>query len=172
MHSVLLSDHDTGRGIEPGWFYRKDSAVIMVFRDQGSTFRKLASVSHDHGLTLTRPQLIYTPDSRSKQSAGNLPDGTAYMINNPSGNRDRFPLVITLSSDGYVFDRAFLLCSGGEYLQPMRFSGKYKRKGYSYPKSVVWGKYLYVSHATNKEDVEVTRIPIENHFAGQKKGQP
>lgn len=172
MDSVLLAEDGTGRAIEPGWFYTKDSAVIMVFRDQGSTFRKLASVSNDHGLTWTTPQLIDTPDSRSKQSAGNLPDGTAYMINNPSGNRDRFPLVITLSSDGYVFDRAFLLRSGGDDLQPVRFSGKYKRKGYSYPKSVIWEKYLYVSYATNKEDVEVTRIPIENLLAGQKKGQP
>ena len=88
------------------------------------------------------PQLIDTPDSRSKQSAGNLPDGTAYMINNPSGNRDRLPLVITLSADGFVFDRAFLLRSGDSDLQPMRFNGKHKRKGFSYPKSVVWDSYL------------------------------
>jgi hypothetical protein len=42
----------------------------------------------------------------------------------------------------------------------MRFKGTYKRVGYSYPKSVIWGDYLYISYATNKEDVELTRIPI------------
>jgi hypothetical protein len=171
MDQLTLAN-GTGRAKEPGWFYRKDSAIVMVFRDQGSSYRKLASVSRDRGLTWTTPQIVDTPDSRSKQSAGNLPDGTAYMINNPSGNRDRFPLVITLSDDGFVFDRAYLIRSGGDDLQPMRFSGLYKRKGYSYPKSVIWGDYLYVSYATNKEDVEITRIPIDSLLCGQKAEQP
>lgn len=39
-------------------------------------------------------------------------------------------------------------------------SGKYKRIGYSYPKSVLWDNYLYVAYATNKEDIELTRIPL------------
>lgn len=109
------------------------------------------------------PQLVDTPDSRAKQSAGNLPDGTAFMVNNPSGSKTRIPLVVTLSEDGFLFDKAFLLRSGNESdLQPMRFEGKYKRVGYSYPKSVIWNDYLYVSYATNKEDVELTRVPIES----------
>jgi hypothetical protein len=149
------------REIEPSWFYRKDSAIVMIFRDQNSTFKKLASISRDNGVSWTTPQIINSPDSRAKQSAGNLPDGTAFMVNNPSGNKDRFPLVITLSKDGFVFDKAYLLRSGGKNLQPMRFQGKYKRAGYSYPKSVIWGNHLYVSYATNKEDVELTRIPID-----------
>ena len=99
-------------------------------------------------------------DSRAKQCAGNLPDGGAFIVNNPSGNSDRFPLVITLSRDGFLFDRAYLLRGGGKDLQPMRFSGKHKRKGYSYPKAVIWRDYLYVLYATNKEDVELTRIPL------------
>lgn len=82
------------------------------------------------------------------------------MVNNPSENKNRFPLVLTLSTDGFLFDRAWLLRSGGTDLQPMRYAGKYKRPGYSYPKSVVWGKYLYVSYATNKEDVEISRVPL------------
>ena len=132
----------------------------MIFRDQNNTFKKLASISRNNGETWTTPIIIDTPDSRAKQSAGNLPDGTAFMVNNPSGNKNRFPLVITLSKDGFIFDKAFLLRNGGEDLQPMKYNGKFKRAGYSYPKSVIWGNYLYVSYATNKEDVELTRIPI------------
>lgn len=150
------------REIEPSWFYRKDSSVVMIFRDQSNTYKKLASVSKNNGLSWTTPVIIDTPDSRAKQSAGNLPNGTAFMVNNPSGNKNRFPLVITLSKDGFVFDNAYLLRSGNEDLQPMKFKGKYKRIGYSYPKSVIWGNYLYVSYATNKEDVELTRIPIDS----------
>jgi hypothetical protein len=150
------------RELEPSWYYRNDSAVVMIFRDQASTFKKLASISYDRGETWTTPVLIDTPDSRAKQSAGNLQDGTAFMVNNPSGNKDRFPLVITLSKDGFTFDKAYAIRFGDSSMQPMRFEGKYKRPGFSYPKSVVWSDYLYISYATNKEDVEVTRIPIRS----------
>jgi hypothetical protein len=150
------------REIEPGWFFRKDGAVVMIFRDQGSTYKKLASVSRDNGVTWTTPQVVDSPDSRAKQCAGNLPEGTAYMINNPSGNKNRFPLVIILSKDGFLFDKAYLLRGGGADLQAVRYKGINKSAGYSYPKSVIWGDYLYVSYATNKEDVELTRIPIDS----------
>jgi hypothetical protein len=151
---------DTSRAMEPSWFYRDDGAAVMVFRDQGGSFRKLASVSSDRGVTWTQPVLTDMPDSRSKQSAGNLPDGTAYQVNNPSTDRSRMPLAIVTSADGLLFDEAFLLRSGGADLQPLRYQGRYKRAGYSYPKSVVWGDYLYVAYATNKEDVEITRVPL------------
>jgi len=162
MKHMPSTNRDMSREIEPSWFYRKNGAIVMIFRDQESTFKKLAAISHDRGATWTTPIIIDTPDSRAKQSAGNLPDGTAFMVNNPSGNKNRFPLVITLSKDGFLFDKAYLLRSGGDDLQPQRYIGKYKSVGYSYPKSVVWEEYLYVSYATNKEDVELTRIPIEN----------
>ena len=160
MQNMTAKDSLMSRELEPSWFYRKDGAIVMVFRDQNSSFKKLAAVSYDNGETWTQPQLIDTPDSRAKQSAGNLPDGTAFMVNNPSGNKNRFPLAITLSKDGFVFDKAYLIRSGDENLQPMRYDGKYKRIGYSYPKSIIWGDYLYVSYATNKEDIEITRIPL------------
>ncbi|WP_320054337.1 sialidase family protein [uncultured Acetobacteroides sp.] len=162
MKNMPTTAKGISREIEPSWFLRKDRAAVMIFRDQEGSFRKLAAVSKDNGATWTTPTIIDTPDSRAKQSAGNLPNGIAFMVNNPSGNKNRFPLVVTLSKDGFLFDKAYLLRSGGKDLQPLRFSGKYKRPGYSYPKSVVWGGYLYVSYATNKEDVELTRIPIES----------
>ncbi|PPK87173.1 BNR repeat protein [Neolewinella xylanilytica] len=160
MQNVPTDDAGMSREIEPSWFYRSDSAVVMVFRDQAGTFQKLAAVSHDRGETWTQPVLVAAPDSRAKQSAGNLPDGTAFMVNNPSGSKSRIPLVITLSADGFVFDRAYLLRSGGDDLPPQRYPGRYKRAGYSYPKSVLWGDYLYVGYGTNKEVVEVTRMPV------------
>ncbi|MEV4012483.1 exo-alpha-sialidase [Nonomuraea angiospora] len=58
----------------------------MVFRDQGGgTLRKLAAVSTDDGATWSKSVETNVPDSRSKQSAGNLPDGTAYLVSNPTG---------------------------------------------------------------------------------------
>ena len=156
----LPHEGDISRGIEPSWYVRSDGAVVMVFRDQASSFKKLASISHDRGETWSTPVVTDMPDSRSKQSAGNLPSGAAYFVSNPTNDRPRIPLALTLSKDGFHFDRAFLLRAGGDDLQPQRQSGTYKSTGYSYPKSVVWGDWLYVAYAANKEDIEVTRIPL------------
>jgi hypothetical protein len=161
MERLPSDDPAISRELEPSWYLRRDGAAVMVFRDQADSFRKLAAVSRDRGETWTRPVVTNVPDSRSKQSAGNLPDGSAFLVGNPTGNRNRFPLVILLSADGWVFDRAYLLRSGGADLQPPRFEGRYKRPGYSYPKSVLWRGFLYVGYATNKEDVQLTRVPLK-----------
>lgn len=155
-------DGNMSREIEPSWFCRSDGAIVMLCRDQGSSFRKLASLSDDVGETWTMPGVTNIPDCRAKQSAGNLPDGTAYLVGCPSGNKNRWPLVILLSRDGFCFDRAYLLRSGGGDLPPLRYEGKYKRIGYHYPKSVIWKDYLYIGYATNKEDVEITRVPLSS----------
>ncbi|WP_262690888.1 sialidase family protein [Kordiimonas aestuarii] len=155
----LPSDGPVSRELEPSLYERPDGAVVMIFRDQASSFKTLASISHDRGATWSRPALSPFPDASTKQSAGTLPDGTVFRASNPNSHKARFPLVLSLSSDGRRFDRAFLLRAGGPDMQPMRHAGKYKRPSYSYPKSTVANGWLYVAYATNKEDVEVTRIP-------------
>lgn len=161
----LPHEGNVSREIEPSWFERADGAIVMVFRDQAESFRKLASVSLDRGASWTTPVLTNMPDARTKQSAGNLPDGTAYLVGNPVSGKARYPLVVTLSRDGRTFDRAWLLRAGGDALPAMRYAGQYKRPGYSYPKSAVIGDWLYVAYATNKEDIELTRLPIASLYA-------
>jgi len=156
--AVAAHERRLSREIEPSLFRRGDCAV-MVFRDEELSFRQLASESCDGGVSWTRPALTNMPDARAKQSAGNLPDGTAWLVNAPNSDRPRLPLAVTLSDDGRLFDRSFLLRGTGD-LQPLRFEGQYKRPGYHYPKSVVWGDWLYVGYATNKEDVQITRVPL------------
>jgi hypothetical protein len=146
------------RELEPSLFLRGECAV-MVFRDQAESFKQLASESCDRGQTWTTPVLTNMADARAKQSAGNLPDGVAYLVNAPGSDKVRIPLAVTLSNDGRIFDRSYRL-RGNDDLQPSRYPGQYKRPGYSYPKSVVWNDWLYVAYATNKEDVELTRVPL------------
>lgn len=148
------------REIEPSLFRRADGCIVMVFRDEELSFRQLASESCDRGVTWTTPALTAMPDARAKQSAGNLPDGSAYLVNAPNTDRPRLPLAVTVSADGRTFDRSWRL-RGKADLQPLRFEGQYKRPGYHYPKSVVWNGYLYVGYAANKEDVQVTRVPVK-----------
>jgi hypothetical protein len=132
----------------------------MVFRDEELSFRQLASQSCDRGVTWTTPARTDMPDARAKQSAGNLPNGSAYLVNAPNSDKPRIPLAVTVSRDGRVFDRSWRL-RGQADLQPLRFEGQYKRPGYHYPKSVVWNGYFYVGYAANKEDVQVTRVPLK-----------
>lgn len=158
------------RELEPSLFRKTDGTLVMTFRDQNSSYKLLAAQSTDRGETWTKAVQTNMPDCRSKQSAGNLPDGTAYIVNCPNtsnrpssdyNNKPRLPLSITLSADGTTFDRAYMLRSGEE-LSAVRYSGQAKRKGFHYPKSMVSGDYLYVAYATNKEDVEYSRVPLSS----------
>lgn len=172
------------RELEPSWFLNDAGNIVMVFRDQESSFNVLASLSKDRGKTWTKPAITNMPDSRAKQSAGNFlkknahqtaeqksqtqqnetssrnPHGYAFLVNNPSGSKQRTPLVLSLSQNGYLFDKAFLLKAENE-LPPMLYEGKYKRNGFSYPKSIVWQDRLWVSYAVNKENIEVTSIALD-----------
>ncbi|MDE6484398.1 MAG: exo-alpha-sialidase [Duncaniella sp.] len=160
--------------LEPSFFMQSDGTLVMIMRDQKSSYFTLASTSSDRGETWTPAVKTNMPDSRAKQCGGNLPDGTAFMVNNPgrvtkSGTTWRVPLAITLSSDGMTFDRSYLLRSGNDDDYPkQRYSGQSKTLGYSYPKALVYGGYVYVSYSTNKDDAQYTRVPVDNLVAGIK----
>lgn len=157
--------------LEPSFFLQRDGTLVMVMRDQKSSYHTLAATSNDRGETWTKAVKTNMPDSRAKQCAGNLPDGTVFYVNNPgrvtnsSNTTWRVPLALTLSADGITFDRSYLLRSGKDGDYPgRRYEGKAKTLGYSYPKAMVYGGYLYVSYATNKDDAQFTRVPI-NHIS-------
>ena len=151
----------TSREIEPSQYLQPDGTIVMLFRDQSSSFYKLVSVSKDRGETWTKKTLTSFPDARTKQCAGNLPDGTSFIVSCPVPAKRRWPLVLHLSGDGKKFGQAILLRSGtpGD-LPPRRYDGRYKTLGYSYPKAIVHKGKLYISYSTNKEDVECTIVTI------------
>lgn len=151
------------RELEPSQFIQADGTIVMLFRDQSSSFRKLASFSRDNGKTWTKPEMTNIPDARTKQCAGNLPDGTSFMVCCPVNGKQRFPLVLLLSKDGLLFNKGTLLRSGSPSdLPTRRYDGKYKTLGYSYPKAMISNGWLYVSYSTNKEDVQFTRIKLQH----------
>ena len=162
QYKNMSIENGISREIEPSWFLRSDDTLVMTFRDQNSSFKRLASVSGDRGESWSTAVLTAMPDARTKQSAGNLPDGTSYMVGNPVNNKTRIPLAVTLSKNGYFFNTAYILREGGDRIQPLRTEGKAKRLGYHYPKSMVYNNYLYVSYATNKEDAQYTRVPLSS----------
>ena len=145
----------TSRLIEPSQYLRSDGSIVMLFRDQKSTFRKFTSISTDQGASWTKPAITDYLDARTKQCAGNLPDGTAFMVSCPSGSKKRWPLVLQQSADGVTFNQNIMLRSAEE-LSPRRYEGKYKTLGYNYPKAFYHNGHLYITYSTNKEDVEIT----------------
>ncbi|SHK61690.1 Abhydrolase family protein [Xylanibacter ruminicola] len=150
----------TSREIEPSQYIRPDGTLVMLFRDQSSSFRKLASYSTDRGETWTKPTLTDYLDGRTKQCAGNLPDGTAYMVSCSSGNKERWPLVLQLSEDGKTFSESITLRTK-EQLPPQRYEGRYKTLGYSYPKAFYHNGSLYIGYSVNKEDVACTIVKLD-----------
>lgn len=144
--------------LEPSIFTQSDGTLCMIFRDQSGSYKKLISYSFDDGATWSSVQSTDMPDARTKQSAGNLTDGTAFMAGCPVNNSLRSPLAVTLSADGKSFTQAFLLRSNSSD-PALIYEGKAKRLGFHYCKSLVAEGYLYVGYATNKEAVEISIVP-------------
>ncbi len=150
---------DISRELEPSWYKKPNGDLVMTFRDQGGSYKILAAVSKDNAISWTQAEVTHFPDSRAKQSAGNFPNGMAYIVNNPTGNKTRLPLVVSISRNGSDFNQAYIL-RGQDTLPAMLYQGKYKRIGYSYPKSIVWKNQLWVAYGVNKEDIAVTRLNL------------
>ena len=59
-----------GSPLEPSQYMAPDGRLVMFFRDQASSFMKLASVSDDGGESWSPTALTNIPDSRSKTDTG------------------------------------------------------------------------------------------------------
>ena len=150
-----------GNPLEPSQYLSPDGTLVMLFRDQASSFVKLASLSVDNGESWSAPSLTNIPDSRSKQCAGTLPGGRTFWVGNPTGNKSRRILVLSTSEDGKLFGQA-MLAAGSSDLETQRFSGRYKTLGYNYPKATVIGDALWISLSVNKEKAVLFRIPLDS----------
>ena len=140
-----------------------DGRYVRLYRDLGTpgaqkpdrSGRNYAQFSFDDARTWTPPSRADFPDACSRSAAGTLPDGTVYIINNPGNSRD--PLVISLSADGLNFDRHAIIASGAA---PRRHEGRWKDRGFAYPRAAVQGDTLFVVYSICKEDVAVAAVPI------------
>jgi hypothetical protein len=143
---------------EPSFFLRPDGTVVATLRNYSGFLH--TCTSHDKGQTWSEASQTNYPDSTARTSAGNLPDGTAFIINNSMPKKfDRSLLTIGLSQDGQVFNRALLI--RGEPTK-MRYAGRSKLDGWQYPNAVTWKDTLYVAYSINKEDVAVTQIALKD----------
>ncbi len=157
LHKTTRPKGIDGRQLcEPTYGYRlEDGAYLRFYRAFGREPRiNYAQYSFDDGRTWGAAVPTNFPDGQARSNAGTLPDGTYYVVNSP---RNRDPIIISLSDDGLTFDRAGVIRFG---VEKKRFTGRWKGPGFQYPSSAVLGDRLFVIHSVNKEDVDITSIPL------------
>jgi hypothetical protein len=148
---------------EPTIYRRRDGVFVRISRDRERppSLRLYAAVSRDGGNSWTAAVRTEIPDSPSKSCSGSLADGGVFLIGNyvPESARGlRDPLVLSLSRDGRRFDRAAAVRSGSPTI---RKDGSAKSRGFQYPSAVLARGALWVIYSIGKEDVAVTRIPLD-----------
>ena len=143
---------------EPFWWTLPNGTLAAVFRDGSKSRRLYRAFSTDEGRTWSPPVKTDFPDATAKFNTLRLRDGRYVMASNPSTDGVRNPICLSLSNDGVVFDRMAVL---RDRPTMYRYAGKDPGyAGYHYPQVLERGKYLYVIHAENMEDIVLLKIPL------------
>jgi hypothetical protein len=144
-------------------YLRSDGFWIQLARDLNYSHFLYYSESRD-GLNFSVPVKTNIPDSPSKTVAGSLPDNQNYIIGNFVHNPEtdeterhykRYPLVLALSGDGKIFDKAFAI-----QIKPTipRFEVGGSSDGYQYPDALVVGDTLWIIYSVNKQDIYISKL--------------
>lgn len=145
---------------EATWYQTDDGVIIMFWRDEGASEHLYINFSEDGGKTWSVPLLSDFPDSMSRVYAGRLSDGRFYLIGNSYPKLlDRMHLMISISDDGYKFNKMYCLIDDPT---AQRTKGLLKLHGYQYPCSLVDGNNLLIGYSVNKEDIELGIVDISN----------
>ena len=96
--------------------------------------------------------------SEARFYTGSLPDGRIFLVGNQAG-WGRNPLMLSLSEDGVVFDRSFVVRYEAK-MPPVRFPGRGKSTGFDYPGAVIVNGTMVVAYSVNKEDIELAAFPL------------
>jgi predicted neuraminidase len=153
----LKNDPPFDRMDEPTWYEDREGVIHMVVRDNRRSGKLIRVLSRDAGVTWTAPVLTNYPDATSKNFTGLLSNGWCFLINNPNPER-RDPLSISFSRDGWTFSEPRNI---REDAAPRRIPGRAKPSGsFQYPHAIEQAGSLWVIYSTNKEDIEISELPI------------
>lgn len=137
---------------ESSWYQDDDGRIWMYMRDESASTRLFISISEDGGQSWTEPMISDMPDSMSRIYAGRLSDGRFFLVGNSFGQLlDRSKLILSLSDDGAVFNKMYILIDGDT---KQSHEGHLKTNGYQYPNCLVDGDRLFIAYSVNKEDME------------------
>ncbi|UEG54087.1 exo-alpha-sialidase [Mucilaginibacter daejeonensis] len=146
---------------EGSYFQTPDSVIHLLMRVTGKGWKgKLwLTQSNDNAQTWTKPIETQFSDNDSKFHFGQLPDGRFYYVGIPDTlhHYDRNPLILTISKDGKVFDKSYVIANE---LYHLRTEGLWKGGQYGYPHTIIHQGYMYVIISRQKEAVEVIRFKL------------
>ena len=145
------------------YYHRKDGKVVGLWK------RSLCALSDD-GVHFSKPVKSPTLEMPGGKMWGQATkDGRFALCYNPIElDEYRYPLIITSSDDGIVFDNMLLVM--GE-VPPRRFMGRWKDFGPCYMRGIIEGNGnppgndMWLAYSMNKEDMWISRIPLPIRYA-------
>jgi hypothetical protein len=143
---------------EPSFYEGPDHTVHLIIRDNSHSGYLIHAVSRDGGSTFSKPVLTNYPDAGSKNFVGRLSDKRFFLINNPNP-KQRDPLAVSISEDGWTYHAMRIVRAGAA---PPRFNQRPGVRGsFQYPHAIEHGGSVWVAYSTNKEDIEITELPVK-----------
>jgi hypothetical protein len=112
-------------------------------------------------VTWTEPVVTNVPESGARHHGLRLSNGLYVLLVNPS-TKGRIPFSIAVSKDGLVYDR---IANVRPEPTSARWQGRAKSAGYHYMRGFEHQGQLATIYSVNKEDVEVTLIPLTEFAA-------
>ena len=148
---------------EGSFFQTDDGTLHMLLRVTGKGWkgRLWLTESSDNGKSWSRPVETAFSDNDSKFHFGRLPDNRFYYVGIPDTlhHYDRTPLVLSLSENGKLLDKNYILADEPYKLKK---AGLWKGGQYGYPHTMVYNGYLYVIISRQKESIEILRTKLNN----------
>ncbi len=142
---------------EAEWYTLPNQHLVAHFRTRRTKPLYLARCySTDNGVTWSNPVTTNFPEAGARHHGLRLSNGLYALLVNPNFD-DRVPFSIALSKDGLVYDR--IANVRAEATTP-RWEGRWKTNGYHYMRGLEHAGNLYTIYSINKEDIEVTIIPL------------
>lgn len=151
-----------GKLEEAEWYTLPNGHLVANFRTRGTKpFYLARCYSTDSGETWSEPVVTNFPEQGSRHHGLRLSNGLYALLVNPAPT-GRIPFSIALSRDGLVYDR---ITNVRAEETAARWPGRSKGKGYQYMRGYEHDGKLYTIYSINKEDIEVTIIPIDELVA-------
>lgn len=149
-----------GKLEEAEWYTLPNGHLVSHFRTR-TPKRMMRSYSTDSGVTWADPIVTNFPESGARHHGLKLSNDLYAFLVNPSVNV-RIPFSIALSKDGLLYDR---IANVRAEITKARHVGRAKSAGYHYMRGYEHDGKLYTIYSVNKEDVEVTIIPLAEFTA-------
>ncbi|WP_161964383.1 exo-alpha-sialidase [Mucilaginibacter endophyticus] len=147
---------------EGSFFQTDDNVLHMLLRVTGKGWKGhlWLTESKDNGKSWSHPAEAPFSDNDSKFHFGRLQDKRFYYVGIPDTlhHYDRNPLVLSLSKDGKLFDKNYIIANE---LYHLKKEGLWKGGQYGYPHTIVYNGYMYVIISRQKESIETLKFDLK-----------